>query len=487
MGSPSALRRDQTDMGWTLAEIAAVVGARSAELPDVYCETVCTDSRRLSPRCLFVALVGPKHDGHQFVAEALNGGAAAAVVERPLPGVAATCLLVVDDTLRALGDLAAYTRRRYPVRVVAITGSNGKTTTKEMIAGICRCASFPPPRTSVLSTLGNENNLVGVPLTLLRLSGEEAVAVIEMGMSARGEIARLTEIADPDVGVITNVGPAHLEGLGSVEGVAAAKGELFAGMRADGTIVINNEDEWVKRVAQAFSGRRVCFGRGCEVEATAVRDFGLDGIVFDLSVDGRKGSVRLRLCGAHNVSNALAAAAAAHALGLDVDTICRGLAAAEAPKMRMQVLRLANGVTLVNDGYNANPHSVEAALRASTRHASRLIAVLGEMRELGAESAALHRQIGKLARVYGVAALVAVGEHAEDQLEGARAAGMSPADVYLCEDYFAAAAVVTRLWRRGDVVLLKGSRGPDSEESVRRYGSRMAAIARLLEEAGGGS
>jgi UDP-N-acetylmuramoyl-tripeptide--D-alanyl-D-alanine ligase len=473
-------------MGWTFTEILKSTGARTCGLVDGYCETVCTDSRKLLPGCLFVALVGPNHDGHEFVAEALKCGAEAALVQRLPEGVAPSRAFIVPDSMRALGDLAAFTRRHHTARLVAITGSNGKTTTKEMIASVCRCAPFPSPRAGVLKTLANENNLIGVPLTLLRLTGDDAVAVIEMGMNASGEIARLTEIADPDVGVITNVGPAHLEGLGSVAGVAAAKGELFAGMRRDATIAVNAEDEWVSRLARDFPGRQVEFGCGCEVEATAVRDFGLDGIAFDLSVNGRKANVRLRMCGLHNVTNALAAAAVAHALGLDLEAIRAGLAAVEAPKMRMEVFRLANGVTVVNDGYNANPASVEAALRTSAGQPGRLVAVLGEMRELGAQSTALHRAVGRLAATSGAAVLIAVGPHAEHQAVGAREGGMGPAAVHVCEDPAAAAAAVTALWQPGDVVLLKGSRGADTEEAVRRCGSRMAEVARLLKEAGGG-
>jgi UDP-N-acetylmuramoyl-tripeptide--D-alanyl-D-alanine ligase len=472
-------------MGWMFTEILAATGARTSGSVDGYCQTVCTDSRKLMPGCLFIALVGPNHDGHEFVAEALQCGAEAALVQRLPAGVPPSRAFVVPDSLRALGALAAFTRRRHAARVIAITGSNGKTTTKEMIASVCCRAPFPALRAGVLKTLANENNLIGVPLTLLRLSGEDAVAVIEMGMNASGEITRLTEIADPDVGVITNVGPAHLEGLGSVAGVAAAKGELFAGMRRDATIAVNAEDEWVSRLAGRFPGRQVKFGRGCEVEATAVRDFSLDGIAFDLCVNGCRANVRLRMCGLHNVTNALAAAAVAHALGLDLDTIRAGLAAAEAPQMRMEVVRLANGVAVVNDGYNANPASVEAALQTSARQAGRLLAVLGEMRELGAQSAALHRAVGKLAATCGAAVLIAVGSHAEDQAAGALEAGMDTTAVRVCADPAAAAAAVIDLWQPGDVVLLKGSRGADTEAAVRRCGSRMAEVARLLREAGG--
>ena len=472
-------------MGWTLAEITEATRARGHASGSATFEVVSTDSRRVPAGSLFVALRGPYHDGHDFAAEALRQGAAAAVVERVPGGIDARAVLVVPDTLRALGDLAAWTRRRLPVRVVAITGSNGKTTTKEMVATICEHAVWPAPRTKVLKTVGTENNLIGVPLTLLRLRGDEAVAVLEMGMNAPGEIARLTEIAQPDVGVVTNVGPAHLEGLGSVAGVAAAKGELFAGMSADATIAINADDEWVTRIGAGYRGRRIEFGRGREVEARRIRDLGFEGIAFDLCIAGEATSVCLRMPGAHNVTNALAAAAVAHALGITPDTIRAGLEAAAPPAMRMQVLRLANGTIILNDGYNANPASMEAALRFITQRPERVLAVFGEMRELGGESAALHEGIGRLAAERGVQLLVAVGVEAEAIARGARAAGMPPERVYTCADPAGAAALVAARWRPGDAVLVKGSRGAADDPVVRARGSRMAEVVRLLEEAGG--
>jgi UDP-N-acetylmuramoyl-tripeptide--D-alanyl-D-alanine ligase len=380
--------------------------------------------------------------------------------------------------------LAAYTRRRFSLPVVAITGSNGKTTTKEMIASICERAAWRPPHTKVLKTVGTENNLIGVPLTLLRLTGDEAVAVLEMGMNAPGEIARLTEIAAPDVGVITNVGPAHLEGLGSIAGVAAAKGELFAGMSAQATIVVNAEDEWVQRIAAGFAGRRIKFGRGCEIEALQITSLDFEGTSFTLRLGADAIPVRLHIPGEHMVKNSLAAAAVAHALGVDGNAIRAGLEAVSAPPMRMQVRRLASGVTVVNDAYNANPASMEAALRFVTQQGNRAFAVLGEMRELGAQSASLHRQVGKVAAESGVHLLVAVGEHAASIADGAVAAGMASARVIVCDDPASAAAAVIAVWRPGDTVLVKGSRGATDDPLVQLRGARMAEVVRLLEEAG---
>ena len=473
-------------MGWTGQEImtAAAAAAPAADVARMAIEAVSTDSRTAAPGTLFVALRGVRHDGHDFAAEALRRGAAAVLVDRVPAGVDPRRALVVRDTLRALGDLAAYTRQRWGGRVAAITGSNGKTTTKELLAAICAQARFPPPRTGVLKTRANENNLIGLPLTLLRLLGDEAVAVLEMGMNAPGEIARMTEIASPDLGLVTNVGPAHLEGLGSVAGVAAAKGELFAGMRPAAAIAVNMDDEWVVRIAAGFVGRRIEFGQGREVTASGVDDRGFDGVAFTLHVGARRAPVRLRLAGRHNVQNALGAAAVAHGLGIDLDQIAAGLAAAEAPKMRMQVIRLANGVTVVNDAYNANPASTEAALDALARTPGRAIAVLGEMRELGAESAEWHRRVGAHAAACGVRWLLAVGPGAADIAVGARTAGAG-LEVTVCDDAASAAAALLARWQPGDAILIKGSRGADTEDGVRRYGARMAEVAARLADAGG--
>jgi UDP-N-acetylmuramoyl-tripeptide--D-alanyl-D-alanine ligase len=472
-------------MGWTSKEVVEATGATGENGRDGWFETISTDSRQVPLGALFIALRGERHDGHKYAAEAVRKGAAGVLAERFPAGVEPRRVLLVGDTLRALGDLAAYTRRRQPLRVVAITGSNGKTTTKEMVASICERAVFPPPSGGVLKTQGNLNNLIGLPLTLLRLGGGEAVAVLEMGMNAVGEIARLTEIAGPDIGVVTNVGPAHLEGLGSIAGVAAAKGELFANLSPQGMIAVNMEDEWVVRIASSFPGRRIEFGRGREVEARSVRDLGLDGVELDLHVAGESTRVLLSMPGVHNVTNALAAAAVTHGLGVGLETIRAGLEEARLPSMRMQVVRLANGVTLVNDAYNANPASMAAALRAVTARPGRAIAALGEMRELGAESAALHRQIGRLASELGVAVVVAVGPGSTAIAEGAREKATPSTAVHTCPDAAAAARLITGLWRSGDVVLAKGSRGADDEDAVKTYGARMAEVVARLADAGG--
>jgi UDP-N-acetylmuramoyl-tripeptide--D-alanyl-D-alanine ligase len=472
----TAERMSAASMNWSLHDIVAATGA----LPslsgrrDTIFRSITTDSRHVEVGALFFALRGPRHDGHDFAAEAVRRGASAAVVDRDAAGVPSDRILRVPDTLRALGDLAAWTRGRHATRVVAVTGSTGKTTTKEMIAAICATADAGAAGTGVLKTEGNWNNLIGLPLTLLRQRGDEAVAVLEMGMNRPGEIARLTEIARPDCGVVTNVGPAHLQGVGgTLAGVAAAKAELFAGLPHHAAIAVNTDDAWVARMAVSFPGRSVTFGRTGELRAHNVTDFGRDGVAFDLLIGDRAVKVRLHLIGRHNVTNALAAAAIGHLLGLGPEVIADGLQRTISPAMRLEVTHLSNGMTLINDAYNANPSSVEAALVALRRFSGRSVAVLGEMAELGDESRRAHHEMGERAATLGVDLLFLLGEHAEVAAAAARAAGMRPAAIHVCGTHREVADAVVAGWQPGDTLLVKGS-----------HAMRMDEVVRLLEEVG---
>jgi UDP-N-acetylmuramoyl-tripeptide--D-alanyl-D-alanine ligase len=451
---------------WHLADVLAATSGEVVRLGGTrWYAGVSTDTRRLGSGQLFVALRGKQHDGHAFAAAAAAGGAAALVVEEvpaELDGAPAA-VVVVPDTLRALGDLASYHRRRLGLRVAAVTGSNGKTTTKEMIASIMGAALGPE---QVLHTSGTENNLVGLPLTLLRATGREAVAVLELGMNAPGEIWRLTEIAAPDVGVVTCVGPAHLEGLGTLAGVARAKGELFRRLRPEATAVVNADDPLVADAAAGFAGPRIRFGAGADVAAEAIAEDGLEGVAFVLVAGGQRQPVRLPLPGRHNVSNALAAAAVATALGAPLAAVVAGLERLPRLAMRMEIVTLPGPLTVINDAYNANPASMRSALAtlAGARRGQAAIAVLGEMRELGAESAALHHEIGRAAAAAGVDALVVLGGHAGDLRAGAIAGGLPAAAVAVATSHAEAAACVRAFARAGDCVLLKGSRGSRMEE-----------------------
>jgi UDP-N-acetylmuramoyl-tripeptide--D-alanyl-D-alanine ligase len=325
----------------------------------------------------------------------------------------------------------------------------------------------------VLRTLGTQNNLVGLPLTLLRLAGAEAVAILEMGMNGPGEIWRLAEIACPDVGVVTCVSPAHLEGLGSLHGVAQAKAELYRRLRPSATAVVNADDPLVAAGAEAFPGRHVAFtaaeAPGAAVSASAIDDRGLEGTAVALALAGDTAAVRLAVPGRHNVTNALAAAAVAHALGVDLATVRAGLEAFQPPGMRMEVARLPTGVTVLNDAYNANPASMAAALRTlAASRARRRMAVFGEMRELGAESDRAHRDLGAAAAAVRLDALFLLGAHAGDVRAGAEAAGMPADRIHVAGSHEELAGLLRAACADGDLVLLKGSRGAAMEEVLRR-------------------
>jgi UDP-N-acetylmuramoyl-tripeptide--D-alanyl-D-alanine ligase len=471
---------------WDLVDVVRATGAEVQRRGSASVFTcVATDSRKLAPGALFVALRGERFDAHHFVAEAAGAGAAGVVVERvpsDLEPFEDLTVLVVPDSLRALQDLAADLRRRLAPCVLAVTGSNGKTTTKEMLAAILAAAGGAA---GVLKTQVNLNNLIGVPLTLLRLAGGDRHAVIEMGMNAPGEIWRLAEIADPDVGVITNVAPAHLEGLGSLAGVARAKGELFARMRRNAVAIVNADDPHVSALGDDFEGPVVRFavgdGAAAEVRAEEVRIDEHGNAAFRLHVGGATAPVHLRIAGRHNVGNALAAAAAAHAVGVGVEAITTGLGAALPVGSRMRVRTLANGVTIVDDSYNANPASVAAALRSLREApARRRLAVLGDMLELGATASDLHRDIGRLAAELGIDALYLFGEHAAATAQSARAAAgdahasggtLAPGAVHVLTTHAAIAAAVADVARAGDWVLVKGSRAQRMEEVVRLLGA----------------
>ena len=362
---------------------------------------VATDSRALEAGNLFVALQGPNHDGHDHVADAAAAGAAAAVVSHPvdvdLPQ------LVVPDTLTALGELARQWRIACGVPVVGITGSNGKTTVKEMTAAILG-QSGP-----TLATRGNLNNLIGVPLTLLRLTPEHRFAVIEMGANHAGEIARLAAIAGPRVGVVTNAGAAHLEGFGSLEGVARAKGELFQALPAEGIAVINADDAFASLWQGLAAGRVLTFGLG-DADVTADWEGDAAGSRLLLQTPSGDAPVDLATPGRHNVLNALAATATALAAGAELAAVKAGLEAVRPVAGRLATRRGRHGARLLDDSYNANPGSLQAGLDVLASCAGRRLLALGDMAELGGDERAEHVHAGEAARTAGVEGLFATGE-----------------------------------------------------------------------------
>ena len=421
------------------------------------------DTRTLKPGDLFFALVGPNHDGHRFVPEAIRKGAAAVVIARgrtgDFPGQAA--LIRVAETTRALQDLGRWIRRRQAVTVIGITGSTGKTTTKEMAAALME-ETMP-----TFKSTGNLNNLYGLPLCLLALQEQHRAAVLEMGMSYPGELARLAQIADPDVGVLTNVYPVHLEHFPSLSAVADAKGELFQGMRREGVAVYNADDSEATRVARPFPGRRIGFGftEDAEVRAEDLVSTSAGSTRFRISGAGLDVEVEIPFPGRHHVANALAAAAASMAAGAGAEAIRRGLARTKPLPMRGALLRFKQDVRVLDESYNSNPKAMERTLETlALIPAARKIVAAGDMLELGSLAPEAHREMGGQVARSGASLFVAVGPLSETAAESARAGGLS--EVRHFADSTAAAAWLPGRLGPGDLVLVKGSRGIAMERIV---------------------
>jgi UDP-N-acetylmuramoyl-tripeptide--D-alanyl-D-alanine ligase len=385
-----------------LSAAAEVLKARQFG-DDVVFRGVSTDTRTLSEGNLFVALRGPNFDGHNYIEQARSKGAVAAAVSQVAPDVMPQ--LQVEDTRLALGQLAAHWRRQFMLPLVAVTGSNGKTTVKEMLAGILR------RRGHTLVTRGNFNNDIGVPHTLFGLGREHAYAVLELGANHPGEIAYLTGLVQPTVAVINNAGPAHLEGFGSVAGVARAKGELFDSAGPATVCVINADDEYADLWRTLASPRPVMtFGLESEADVSASWTGDIDASEIQLHTPQGTASTRILLPGRHNVLNALAAAAAALAAGVDLDNVARGLGDVQRVHGRLEAWPGFGGARVIDDTYNANPASLEAALVLLASANSEAWLVLGNMGELGADSERLHRNMGAAARRAGVRRLFTLGK-----------------------------------------------------------------------------
>lgn len=389
-------------MAMQLSEAAEVLDSRYTPA-DVAFRGVSTDSRKLETGSLFFALQGPNFDGHEFLGEAQQQGAAAAAVSRQcrteLP------LLEVSDTRLALGSLAMYWRSKFSIPVIAITGSNGKTTVRAMVEAIlARCGQ-------TLSTQGNLNNDIGLPLTLARLGADDKFAVLEMGANHPGEIAYLAGIAQADIAVVTNAGPAHLEGFGNLEGVAKAKGELFAGLDRDAVAVINADDEFA-HLWREMAGHCRIVDFGLTAGAAVHAGWHGDTRGSDVRIVTGQGEieVHLSLPGKHNVMNALAACAAAQAAGASLEDVRDGLASMSAVAGRFNIHQLPGDVTLIDDTYNANPESLQVALDVLAQARGETWLVLGDMGELGAGESALHRNAGRQARAAGISRLYTLGE-----------------------------------------------------------------------------
>jgi UDP-N-acetylmuramoyl-tripeptide--D-alanyl-D-alanine ligase len=440
---------------------------------------VVTDSNKVQRGSVFVALKGERLDGHRFVGQAVRRGARCVVVHREVHPSAygAATVIKVGDTLRALGDLAHHRRKAYGPKVLAITGSNGKTTTKEMLAAILEEAALnqKPLRGKILKTEGNFNNLVGLPLTLLRLRKTNKVAVLELGTNHPGEIKRLAEIAAPDMGIITSVAAAHLEGLNSLAGVAREKGALFGGIRPGGLIAVNLDDPWVRRLGQRFRGKKITYGAGGQVQAESWHTLGAKGMMVYLRVGRRRSRVRLSFLGEHNIVNALGAAAMAYGFGASFAAIRRGLQKAKPFPMRMQVENWKK-VGIINDAYNANPASMEAAIKtlAGVECRGDKAAVLGDMFELGRQTRRQHLQLGKQVAHAGIDRLYLLGAQAKQVRQGALQSGLSAERIVIGKDHADLAKRLASHVKRGDWLLFKGSRGMKMEKVLNQLKSSAA-------------
>ena len=438
---------------------------------DLNASGVGTNSRTLQSGNIFVALKGPHFDGHTFVPQALEGGAAAAIVADWGAGWSLPTdkvIIQVEDTLKSLGDLAHLWRRRFFLPLIGLSGSNGKTTTKEMIAAILNSQG------PALKNPGNLNNLIGLPLTLLTLGREHRSAVLEMGMNHPGEIRRLAEIAVPTVGLLTNIGPAHLEGLGSLAAVARAKGELFESLSPGDTAVINLDDPLIREAAQTCPAKKIYFGLDPRAQ---VYGEGLQitngGTRFLLGHQGVKQEIRIRLWGEHQVRNALGAAAACWALGLPWDRIREGLENFSPPPQRFQLHPGLRGSTLIDDSYNANPASVKAALQTfqGLRQGRPGGLVLGDMLELGDFSEFWHLEIGRLVGELHLDYLVTLGPRSQALLAEARKGPHPPRQAIGHLTQAEVIETLRRLIRNGDWILIKGSHGLALETIVRALGT----------------
>jgi UDP-N-acetylmuramoyl-tripeptide--D-alanyl-D-alanine ligase len=468
-------------MRWTIAQVAGALGVKAGTGPDPVARVagVSIDSRTLRRGELFFAIHGPRHDGHDHVASALEGGALAAVVaesqaSRYTESVRSRCI-VVGDTFEALKQLARAVRQVWGGKIAGVTGSVGKTTTKEILAALLGA------KLRVLKSEGNFNNEYGLPLTLFRLDETHEAAVLEMGMSRRGELARLAAIALPDVGVVTRVAPAHLEFFSSVDEIALAKRELIEGLHGhDSTAVLNADDPRVAAFGAFAPGRVLTYGIEAPAffSAEAIEDRGTLGSAFDyVSPEGR---VRLELPvpGQHAIYNALAALAAASVWNIgaaEAQSVFRTL---RAPAMRGELLQFSNGAALINDSYNSSPAALHAmvSVLAATPNFRRRILAAGEMRELGAASPALHREAGIFTAKTGtIDWVIGVAGDAEQIVEGAVSAGIARAHTRFFSSSEEAAAFFGEFIAAGDVLLVKGSRGVKMERIVEKLLTHFAS------------
>jgi len=425
---------------------------------------ISTDSRKIKKDELFIVLKGPRYDGQDFIPEALEKGACGILISKlPVTRYPLPVTILVKDTLKALGQIAKYYREKFDLPVVAVTGSTGKTTTKDMIASILSL------KLSVLKTQGNFNNEVGVPLTLFRLSKKHQVAVLELGMSALGEIERLTRISSPKMGVMTNVGEVHLQYLGNVQRVALAKAELVYALGKDDVAILNMDDSYVRDMKKGIKARIITYGirRRVEVGADGIENLMEGGMRFTLRIMEESLPLHLRCLGYHNIYNALAAAAATHALGMKKEIIREGLSQLQPLTGRMKIMKI-RGLTILDDTYNASPKSFIAAIETlkDLSPKGKKILVAGDMLELGGRASLSHKETGVYVAHSGIDTLITCGNLAGYIAQGALEAGMKKRRIISCRNKEEAGERLSTLAKEGDTILIKGSHATGMEEII---------------------
>jgi len=447
-------------MNLTLEEISQAVSGALQGPGNVKVRGYSIDTRTLNAGELFFAIKGPRFDGHEFLRQAFEKKAAAVVVERPAEGP----LIRVGSTIEALQTLAQDVRRRWGMTIIGVTGSAGKTTTKEMIAAVLG------KKFTVLRSIGNLNNEFGLPLCLLRAERYQNIGVLEMGMSAKGEIRKLASIAAPNEGVVTNVNPVHLEFFKSVDEIAEAKAELLEGLHDPKVAYLNNDDTRVRAMARKFAGKIVTYGvkSVASFKVQHMQDLGLDGTAFTIHHGRRDLNFVLPLLGQHNVANAVAAIAVAATHEVPWEQIGEAINEMKPERMRGEVIKFREGFAVIDDSYNSNPRALSEMIRFLGRLQGHLrkILVAGEMLELGPEGRELHRNCGREAARAGLELIVGVQGQATEILEGALEAGMDRSRLKFLQDAVQTGDLLARTLKKGDVVLIKGSRGVKLEQAL---------------------
>jgi len=447
-------------MELTLSEIAKVIGAETFQFEELTIRAVSTDSRIPIKDAIFFALKGERHNGHNFLWEAHKNGCISAVVEYIPPSPPPIPLLKVEDTITALGLLAGYHRGKFSPLCIGITGSTGKTTTKEMLAHILQA------KYRVLKTEKNFNNEIGVPLTLFQLEEEHSALIVEMAMRGKGQIAWLAKIAKPQIGVITNIGPAHLEFFNSLEEIAQAKAELLQALPPNGTAILNLDDRFFPFLKKQSPCPVISFGFSPKADVSCEVLEKDEYLLLKIKTPKGELTAKSYLEGEHNIINLLAAIGASLPAGLSLEEIEKQIPTLPLPPMRLEQIKLPGNILVINDSYNSNPLSLRAALNYLREKDGRRIAVLGDMLELGEESEKLHREAGAWVKESGVSFLILIGEKAKFIGEGAIEKGFPPQNVAYFPEKEGVVSFIREILEEGDTVLVKGSRKLQLEQIV---------------------